>query len=145
MLHALVSVFVGVHLLGRARGSHELGPRKNLPPYVCIPNQANPYAGSGYLSSAFGPFSVGSDPNAKDFTVRDLSLPSGVTPEHFEKRKTLLAKVDSHFRTMEKSDSLDAMDTFYQRAYSMISSDKARAAFDINADDFLDLARRLGP
>lgn len=27
MLHALVSVFVGVHLLGRARGSHELGPR----------------------------------------------------------------------------------------------------------------------
>src|SRR3954469_2429987 len=42
--------------------SHEYGPRNNLPPYVCIPNQPNPYASSGYLSSAYGPFSLGSDP-----------------------------------------------------------------------------------
>ena len=27
------------------------------------------------------------------------------------------------------------MDTFYQRAYGLISSEKARAAFDINAED----------
>lgn len=114
--------------------SHELGPRKNLPPYVCIPQQPNPYAGSGYLSSAFGPFSVGSDPNNKDFSVRDLSLPGGVTPEHFEKRKNLLATVDSHFRSLEKSDALDAMDTFYQRAYSLISSQEAREAFNLSAE-----------
>ena len=42
--------------------SHEFGPRENLPPYVCIPSQPNTYAGSGYLSSSFAPFSVGSDP-----------------------------------------------------------------------------------
>jgi Protein of unknown function (DUF1501) len=30
--------------------SHEYGPRNNLPPYVCIPNQPNEYAGNGYLS-----------------------------------------------------------------------------------------------
>ena len=30
--------------------SHELGPRANLPPYVCIPNQPNVYAGTGYMS-----------------------------------------------------------------------------------------------
>lgn len=114
--------------------SHELGPRKNLPPYVCIPNQPNPYAGCGYLSTAFGPFSVGSDPNSKDFTVRDLNLPSGVTPEHFEKRKALLATVDNHFRTLEKSDALDAMDTFYQRAYGLISSKEAREAFNLGAE-----------
>src|SRR5579862_262396 len=28
--------------------SHEYGPRNNLPPYVCIPNQPNEFAGSGY-------------------------------------------------------------------------------------------------
>ncbi len=41
--------------------SHEYGPRNNLPPYVCIPNRANEFAGSGYLSSSYGPFSLGSD------------------------------------------------------------------------------------
>src|SRR5271168_3045330 len=40
--------------------SHEYGPRNNLPPYVCIPNMPNEYAGSGYLSSAYAPFSLGS-------------------------------------------------------------------------------------
>ena len=55
--------------------SHELGPRENLPPYVCIPNEPNPYAGTGYLSSSFGPFSLGADPASGGFQVRDLSLP----------------------------------------------------------------------
>ncbi len=40
--------------------SHEYGPRNNLPPYVCIPNQPNEFAGTGYLSSSFAPFSLGS-------------------------------------------------------------------------------------
>ena len=35
----------------------------------------------------------------------------------------------------EKSDSLDAVDSFYNRAYSLISSEKARDAFDINKED----------
>src|SRR6266540_384881 len=41
--------------------SHEFGPRNNLPPYVCVPTVSNPYAGSGYLSSAYGPFSLGAE------------------------------------------------------------------------------------
>src|SRR4029453_1501550 len=42
--------------------SHELGPRNNLPPYVCIPSMPNTFAGTGYLGSAYGPFSLGGDP-----------------------------------------------------------------------------------
>jgi len=114
--------------------SHEFGPRKNLPPYVCIPGQPNVYAGSGYLSSAYGPFSLGADPASKDFSVRDLTLPAGIDDARFAKRRTLLETVDNHFRTLEQSDALDAMDTFYQRAYSLISSKEAREAFNINAE-----------
>src|SRR5204863_7801291 len=40
--------------------------------------------------------------------------------------------VDAHFSALEKSDALDGMDSFYQRAYSLLSSDKARAAFSLN-------------
>ena len=102
--------------------SHEYGPRNNLPPYVCIPNQPNEFAGTGYLSSSFGPFSLGSDPAAAGFTVRDLNLPGGIDAARFERRRTALEAVNDHFAKKEKSDTLSAMDTFYDRAYSLISS-----------------------
>lgn len=114
--------------------SHEFGPRKNLPPYVCIPNQPNEYAGSGYLSSAYGPFSLGADPASNSFSVRDLALPNGIDENRFNKRRSILAAVDSHFASVEKADALDAMDSFYQRAYGLVSSAEAREAFNINAE-----------
>ena len=114
--------------------SHEFGPRKNLPPYVCVPSMPNEFAGTGYLSSAYGPFSLGSDPANGGFQVKDLVLPGGMTVERFEKRKSLLSTVDAHFKNLEKSDALNAMDTFYQRAYAMISSQEAREAFNIGAE-----------
>jgi uncharacterized protein (DUF1501 family) len=115
--------------------SHEFGPRNNLPPYVCIPNVPNEFGQSGYLSSAYGPFSLGSDPAANGFKVQDLALPGGIDDARFAKRRSILEAVDNHFAKTEKSDRINAMDTFYQRAYSLISSDKAREAFDINKED----------
>ena len=111
--------------------AHEFGPRTNLPPYVCIPNQPNEFAGTGYLSSSYAGFSLGSDPADKNFQVRDLSLPNGVDTGRFDKRRRMLDVVNGYFREKEKSDSLDALDTFYDRAYSMISSQQAREAFDM--------------
>src|SRR6184192_1874811 len=114
--------------------SHELGVRNNLPPYVCIPSMPTNFAGSGYLSSAFAPFSLGSDPANGGFTVQDLNLPGGVDGKRFTTRKNMLEAVNEHFAKKEKSDNLEAMDTFYQRAYSLISSEKAKEAFNINAE-----------
>lgn len=114
--------------------SHELGPRANLPPYVCLPNLPAPDAGAGYLGSAFGPFTLGSDPAADNFTVRDLSLPRGVDDSRFESRRRLREVVGRHFERLEHSTDLTAMDTFYQRAYDLVSSAEAQAAFDISAE-----------
>lgn len=115
--------------------SHEYGPRKNLPPYVCIPNQPNEYAGSGYLSSSFAPFSLGADPASASFRVRDLNLPSGVDDKRFARRRSALDAVNAHFASIDQSDAVKAMDSFYQRAYSLVSSKQAREAFDINKED----------
>jgi uncharacterized protein (DUF1501 family) len=114
--------------------SHEFGPRKDLPPYVCIPAQPNVYAGTGYLSSAFSPFSLGADPASAGFRVQDLNLPGGIDDSRFATRRTVLEAVNDHFRRKEKSDGLAAMDTFYERAYSLISSQPAREAFNIEAE-----------
>ena len=94
----------------------------------------NEYANSGYLSSAFGPFALGADPAKGDFQVRDLNLPKGVDEARFSRRKSLLETVDHHFRTLEESDAIDSMDAFYQHAYKLISSQKAREAFDLKAE-----------
>jgi hypothetical protein len=114
--------------------SHELGGSNDLPPYVCIPAQPNPYAGSGYLSNAYGPFSLGGDPANERFSVRDLTLSPEVDHQRFQERQNILAAVDAHFRSLEKSDALDAMDAFYQHAYSLISSQTAREAFNLKAE-----------
>jgi Protein of unknown function (DUF1501) len=114
--------------------SHELGSRNNLPPYVCVPSQPNEFAGTGYMSSAHGPFSLGSDPASSGFTVRDLNMHSSLTPQRFDRRRSILQSVDDHFRTLEKSDALTAMDGFYQAAYALVSSPKAREAFNLAAE-----------
>lgn len=114
--------------------AHELGPNNNLPPYVCVPSVPNEFANSGYLSSAFGPFAIGSEPSRGDFKVRDLNMPNGVDDTRFNRRRSLLETVDHHFRTIEESDALDSMDAFYQHAYKLISSQEAREAFNLKAE-----------
>ena len=115
--------------------SHEYGPRNNLPPYVAIPKVANEFASCGYLSSSYGPFSLGADPANSGFKVQDLNLASGVDLGRFDRRRSALEAVNAHFASKQKADSVTAMDTFYERAYSLISSDKAREAFNIEAED----------
>lgn len=114
--------------------AHELGPKSELPPYVCVPALTSLYAGSGYLSAAYGPFSLGADPARRSFRVRDLSLPESVDEDRFERRKSLLAAVDDHFRETEESGVVEAMDAFYQRAYAVLSSTGAREAFNLRAE-----------
>ena len=114
--------------------SHEYGPRDNLPPYVCIPNQPNEFAGTGYLSSSFAPFSLGSDPAQGGFKVRDLTLAQGVDDSRFARRRSALDAVNEYFHAKEKSDAITAMDTFYERAYNLISSKEAREAFNLSAE-----------
>lgn len=115
--------------------AHEQGPRNDLPGYVCVPDASNPWSGTGYLSSAYGPFALGSDPASKDFRVRDLAAPEGVDEQRMARRRALLDTVNDHFRSMEQAEALESMDAFYQRAYNLISSPQAREAFNIDAED----------
>lgn len=112
--------------------SHEYGPKNSLPPYVCIPNVPNEFASNGYLSSSYAPFSLGSDPAAGGFQVRDLKLP--VSDDRFSRRRSALEAVNEYFAAKDKSDSVKAMNTFYERAYSLVSSQAAREAFDIEKE-----------
>jgi len=114
--------------------SHEYGPRNNLPPYVCVPTVPTEFAGSGYLSSSFAPFSLGSDPANGGFKVLDLNLANGVNEARFARRRSALEAVNDYFAKRDKSDNVGAMNTFYERAYNLISAPQAREAFNIDAE-----------
>ena len=113
--------------------SHELGGDKDLPAYVAVPQTANEHAGSGYLSSQYEAFSLGSDPASPSFKVRDLDIP--VTQERFQRRRDMLETVNTKFENFAKSDSMDAIDAFYKQAYSLIGSEQAKSAFDLTKED----------
>ncbi|MCS7465128.1 DUF1501 domain-containing protein [Stieleria sp. ICT_E10.1] len=115
--------------------SHEYGPRNNLPPYVCIPNVPNEFAGTGYLPSSYGGFALGSDPAQSGFKVRDLDLAGGVDADRFMRRKEALAAVNKQFVAATAADNVGAMNTFYERAYSLLDTPAAKEAFDIDKED----------
>jgi hypothetical protein len=114
--------------------SHEFGPKNNLPAFIGVPN-VPPAAGTGYLSSKYGAFELGADPGQKNFQVRDISLPKGITGERFERRRNAREAVEDHFRQLESNPSeLDAMGDLYAQAYKLISSPEARKAFSLDGE-----------
>ena len=117
--------------------NHEFGPRNGLPAYIGVPAvNGLPGAGTGYLSNKYGSFSVGGDPAQGDnFKVLDLGLPSGVDMEALEDRQKIRELINDQFRTLESDPTpLETMDSYYQQAYAMISSQAVRDAFDLSKE-----------
>ena len=114
--------------------SNQLGDRNNLPAYISIPRQANTFAGSGFLSSKYSPFSLGSNPSDKNFKVRDLELHKGIKPDRFQQRQAMLKMMDDQYAESNQSDLIQAMDSFYERAYQLMDSKTAREAFDLKLE-----------
>ena len=112
--------------------SHELGIRNKIPPYVVVPNQFAPENGTGYLSTAFGPFALGSNPEDSNFRVRDLQ--SSVDELQLSRRKAILKTTDEYFISNQQSDAVEAMESFYQNAFNLMSSTQAIDAFDISKE-----------
>ncbi|HSQ55898.1 MAG TPA: DUF1501 domain-containing protein, partial [Gemmata sp.] len=78
------------------------------------------------------PFVTESDPNAKDYRVRNLALPRDMPIERLEDRHTLREALDSAKRMTE--ESAEHLDPHMARAFSLLTSKDAAAAFDISKE-----------
>ncbi len=104
-----------------------------VPNYVG--NQANVYGGGAAgLGSAYLPFVVGADPNQPNFKVNNLALMPQLR-NRLDDRKRLLSAFDGFRRDIDQSGTMDAMDHFSQQAVHLLTSDKAKNAFDISKED----------
>ncbi|MCY3005081.1 MAG: DUF1501 domain-containing protein [Planctomycetota bacterium] len=116
--------------------SHELGPRGNLPPYIAIPKR-NAFSGNtGFLPSSYGVFEIGDDPaKGKAFKVRDFSLPEGLSLDRFRRRNAARELIEKRIRALETEPStLDTMDGFYAKAYSILTSAETQRAFTFEGE-----------
>ena len=107
--------------------SKELGSKNGLPPFVVIPDR-EASAEAGFLGSAYDQFVAG-DPKAKDFRVKDVGLPDGMTLDEALSNRKLLQAIDRGFEAAERSPLIDAMDEFYKKAFDLVSSPSTKKAF----------------
>jgi hypothetical protein len=117
----------------------EKGDRNRMPPYVQLGVAIDQRFGggvAGFLGDQYNPFILPGDPSSPYFTVRDVTLPGGVDHDRFRRRMKVLETVDTWQAQMESSaSSLEATDTFYQKAYSLITAPQAKKAFEIGRED----------
>jgi hypothetical protein len=101
-----------------------------LPPYVAVPD-APLFASSGYLTPAYDPFDVGGDPNQDGFRVRDLTPPDRLTLERLRRRQSMVKRLDGFSKDVGETPLTDSRDQFANRAYDLLTSSAAQAAFRI--------------
>ncbi len=106
---------------------------RELPPYVGL--NPIPYLGASYLGSASEPFAVYGDPNSPGFRVDDLGQFQGDQANRLTHRLNLSRKFDDLCRGVDRSASSDSLDTFQRQALTMLTSARAREAFDISRED----------
>jgi hypothetical protein len=117
--------------------SRERGYQRGMFPFVQlgrnIDRRFNGGVG-GFLGDQFNPFEVHDDPSSAAFRVRDLSVPSNADQARLSRRYSILEEMDSYQREIEATQSVQARDTFYQRAHSLITSPTAKQAFDLSLE-----------
>jgi Protein of unknown function (DUF1501) len=120
--------------------SRVFGQRSELPANVILPGPiGNTGAGNlhgqtaAHVGSAHEPFFLGADPAAANFRVGDLDVPAGMSAERLDARRELLGQLDQLQRRTE-SRSTQFHDSSYDRAFRLLTSQRARDAFDLNQE-----------
>lgn len=89
---------------------------------------------AGFLGDEFNAFEVPDDPSRPNFTVRDLSV-ADAQRARLLRRYSMLNEVDRFDQAgQETSSAVKARDAFYEKAHGLITSPKAKKAFDLTAE-----------
>jgi hypothetical protein len=107
------------------------GGDPKLPSYVSLEygTTTRSYESPQYLGSAHRPLQI-----AGTEGVRNLSLHRNITPARLDDRKDLLKSFDSMRREIDATRDSNNVDAYTSRALDIITSPKARDAFDLSKE-----------
>ena len=122
--------------------SYLLGSRREgVPAYVNINDGGFGYHGAAYLGVSHNPMRTGSysygNEGVQFPTVRDSSfqLIKGLNQERIEGRVSLLKNLDLIRREVDQRGDFDGIDRMTQEAVDIVTSGRAREAFDLSKED----------
>ncbi|HMP61265.1 MAG TPA: DUF1501 domain-containing protein [Gemmatales bacterium] len=117
------------------------GSREDIPPHVLLPRPIGRTGGNlphgqtaGYLGKPHDPFVLNADPADPQFKVPDLAPPGYVSAVRAERRQRLRDAVDQSVRKFEGSHAAQEMDENFNLAYRLMTSPKARSAFELDQE-----------
>lgn len=89
---------------------------------------------AGFLGKLWEPVRFIGDPAAEDYHVEGLAPAGDLTRVRLDSRHELLHQLDRHFQKVERGGAVDAWDRLSQHAFDLVTSGKARMAFDLSKE-----------
>ncbi len=111
----------------------------SIPTFVAYPHVIKdgsivPGQHASFLGKGHDPLFFSEDPNQADFQLPELSLPSDLSFARLQQRRGLQQVIDQQTHLLEASAQARGFDQYYQKALSMLTSDRVRRAFDLSAE-----------
>jgi hypothetical protein len=126
------------------------GARNELPSHIILPQAMGPTGGNmphgqdaGFLGKAYDPFVLNADPSQARFKVPDLLPPAEIGEARVDRRRKLRDIVDHAVGDFEKSENAALMDSDFANAFKLMTSQRARDAFDLTKESD-DVRKRYG-
>jgi len=89
---------------------------------------------AGWLGAGYESFNVGADPGKPDFAVKNLALSPGLSPDRIAGRRQLLDRLAIGRADLAGTHAGRTVDPYYRRAFDMLTTRRAQAAFRISAE-----------
>ncbi len=118
-------------------------PAADLPGVVQLPVRSgevtgyiNPGQFSGLLGPSYEPVMVrGTLEKPFDLAVPQLEVPVEIDRDRLSGRRDLAGRLDAWQRLLERSGApLDAYDTYQRKAFTLLTSDRTKRAFDVTSE-----------
>jgi hypothetical protein len=89
---------------------------------------------AGFLGKTFDPFVLNADPSDPNFKVPDMLPPDYLSALRVDRRKNWREMIDRTVSKFETSQDARLLDSTFHQAYTLMSSQKAREAFDLSKE-----------
>ena len=114
-------------------------PEVPMLPFVMLPrplqesNVIGKGGTAGFLGKAYDPYYLFQDPN-QSLNVGDMGVRQEVPLKRLERRANLLKTINASMPLVEKAVRSSAVDEYYEKAFSLILSGRARDAFQLDSE-----------
>ncbi|MBK9171029.1 MAG: DUF1501 domain-containing protein [Bryobacterales bacterium] len=118
------------------------GPKGDVPAHVLLPKPIGNTGGNmphgqsaGFLGKSYDPFVLNADPSDPNFRVPDMLPPEYLSALRVDRRRNWRAMVDQTVSRFETSQDARLLDSTFHQAYTLMSSARAREAFELSNEN----------